>query len=63
MLPLVQAFVAASQCILAFSHAALVVGTLSAAITGAAKATVRPRAATIKTSFFIVFSSLFTTFW
>src|ERR1700693_2285376 len=42
MLPFVHFLVVSSHFILAFSQSALVVGVLSAAITGAAKATVSP---------------------
>jgi hypothetical protein len=55
MLLLVQVFVAVSQCILAFSQDAFVVGVLSAAMLGAAKATVRARATMMEESFSIGF--------
>jgi hypothetical protein len=53
MLLFVQVFVAASQCIFALPQAALVVGVLSAARLGVAKAAASPTATTTETSFFI----------
>jgi hypothetical protein len=55
MLLFVHVFVAASQCILAFSQEALVVGVLAAARLGDAKATANPQATMIERSFFMRF--------